>query len=137
MLTTNGVFSWYKKGSDPGELEGCLELKSIPCGLITVGSSTENIPKEQQVRFPRDFTFRPAIAIGEPYASGEIFWFLCPSLDMTSVWERGFRDVVHIDKFSSGSAVFSAWKKYSPERPSQTVSEPHKEGWNGVEGEMS
>ncbi|OQV24032.1 hypothetical protein BV898_01988 [Hypsibius exemplaris] len=132
VLTTNGVFSWYKKGSDPSELEGTLELKSIPSGLITIGSSTENIPKEQQVRFPRDSTFRLAIAIGEPYTSGEIFWFLCPSPDRTPIWEQGFRDIVHKDKFSSGSAVFTAWKKYSPERPSQAVSEPHKEGC-GVE----
>ena len=67
VLTTKGVFTWYKKGSDPAELEGTLELKSIPAGLITIGHSTENIPKEQQVRFPRDSTFRLAIAIGEPY----------------------------------------------------------------------
>ncbi|GAU90608.1 hypothetical protein RvY_03003-2 [Ramazzottius varieornatus] len=133
VLTTNGVFSWYKRGSDPAELEGSLALKSIPNGLITIGSSTQNIPKEQQVRFPKDFTFSSAIAIGEPYNSGEIFWFLAPSPDMTGIWQQGFREVVQSEKFSTGASVFSAWKKYSPERPSQTQTEPAKEGWNGVE----
>lgn len=133
ILTTEGVFRWYKKGSDPAEVEGTLILKSVPNGLVTIGPSTESIPKEQQVRFPKEYSFEPAIAIGEPYVTGEIFWFLCPSIDMVRVWERGFRDVASTDKFSSGSSVYSAWKKYSPERPSNTVIEPHKEGWNGVE----
>lgn len=133
VLTTDGVFRWYKKGSDPAEVEGTLVLRSIPNGLITIGSSTENIPKEQQVRFPREFNFQPAIAIGEPYVTGEIFWFLCPSVDMIRLWEQGFRDLVNAEKFSTGSSVYSAWKKYSPERPSQNPTEPAKEGWNGVE----
>ncbi|XP_055345955.1 uncharacterized protein LOC129593587 isoform X2 [Paramacrobiotus metropolitanus] len=134
VLTNDGVFRWYKKGgSEPAELEGTLVLQSIPNGLITFGKNTENIPKEQQVRFPKEFNFQPAIAIGEPYTSGEIFWFLCPSTDMIRLWEQGFRDLVAAEKFSSGSGVYSAWKKYSPERPTQSTQEhePHKEaGWN-------